>query len=497
MKMTNWTFRVLGVLAATIVAVPLISGGAAAQQFPGPLTVEGLHQQPNPSAAARAFGGVTIGSENAIGGMFINPASLHSLTGPQVSIAGSRHHQDLRQVQHFAPVRYYPNLSLLLEGLTARVPDPDTTLVGFTPADTVQRPFDDIQPRWSRSNTDNLPLHALVAVPFSLEGITFTAGIGAVQYADLRTYDQNNNVLDPAVLSTRPLPILRPTDDNPLTVDWLQSTRSREGTLRGYGIALAGRMERYDLTVGLSGLLLDGSTDDFEHLVDRGQLTFFANEFRADSSYGRVTRSGTSDFSGAEFTVSSILNSQYVLVGIVLRPPTTITRSFEMDVVTDTTGTPSTNSISGEDDFQLPWRGSAGLLLRPREELQIGLEYELRPYDSATLTRASGTESSPWTSSSVFRIGVQYEPFPWLDVRAGLRRDADVFVPAGSPIDTEPVTFRVYTAGVGINFSGVRWNIAYEHANVTFHDAWGSAVSNNSERVHTFVTDLSFTIPNW
>ena len=483
------------VMAALLTAAPLVVGVGTAQENRGPLTFEGLNQQLNHSAVSRAFGGVTVGGQSGVGLMFQNPASLGMLDGVQVSVAGLRTYRDVDQVQHFAPVRYYPNLSLLLENRTDDIPDPDPDLVGFTPADSVQRPFDDITPNWSRSTTNTLPLHALAAVPISLGGVTLTAGVGAVQYANLDHFYQNNNSLTPAVLSQRPLPTLRPTDDNPIVADWYQSVRSRDGSIHGYGMALAAHVPKYNLTIGVSGLRLDGSSDDVEQRVDRGRLTFLANEFRADSSFGRITKTGTSDFSAQQFTIGSTLQSQYVTLGATLTPPTRFTRTYAYDVVTDTTGTAVTSSSSGEDEFELPWRGTVGLLLKPRDGLKIGLEYEWRPYASASFTNSAGVESEPWQSASLFRIGAEYEVASWLVLRGGLRGEADVFVPEGSAFVDEPVGYRVYTVGFGLRFSGVQWSVAYESADMDYHDVWGSAVSRNNDTKHTILTQLSVAIP--
>ena len=465
-----------------------------AQGYRGPLTMEGLHEQHNHSAESRGFGGVTIGAADDIGLMFRNPAAMQGLDGIQVSVGGMRLDRDISQVQHFAPVRYYPNLSLLLEGMTDEIPNPDPDLIGFTPADSVQRPFDDITPNWSTSNSSNLPLHALVAAPFTVGDVTLIAGAGMVQYANLNHYYQNNNVLEPDVLTQRPLPTLRPTDDNPVVADWYQSIRSREGTLYGYGGSLAGHIEPYNLTVGISGLVLDGTTDDFEVLQERGTLTFLANEFRADSSFGRLTRTGTSDFSGFELSLSTTLHGEFVSLGVVARPPTQFTRSYRMDVQGDTAGVTVSEAINGEDEMQLPWRGSIGLRIEPRDNLHLGIEYELRPYSSATHTGDSGDESSPWESSSLFRVGVEYAPTSWLALRGGIRGDSEVFIPDGAPINTTPVIYRVYAAGIGLNYAGLQWNIAYEYSDMSYEDIWGSAISNNADVRHVLTTDISYIL---
>jgi opacity protein-like surface antigen len=439
--------------------------------------------------------GVSFGVTQDPGLMFQNPATLQFIRGAHVSIAGLHFSHDLEQEQQFAPVRYYPNLSLLLEGLTARISNPDPALFGFTAQDTVQRPFDDIEPGWSRSKNRSTPLQAVLAMPMSFEDVKLVAGIGAVQYADMHHYYQHNNVLSPSILAQRPLPTLRPTDDNPVEVEWSQSSRSREGSIQGYGIALAGSIEKYNLSVGVSGMVLNGSSDDFEQQISRGRLTFFSNAFRADSVYGRITKIGTSDFSGIEFTVSSMLTGRYISLGFSFKLPATITREYSTQVATDTANNPVLSTITGEDKLKLPLRGTIGLALTPRENLTVGLEYEFRRYESVFYIDAQGLEDSPWLSPSLFRLGAEYRVTTHLALRGGMRGAAEVFEPEGSFIEGDPVTYTVYSAGVGVLFSGFHVNLAYENSLIKYQDIWSSAISGNSERRHVLVAQLTYEMP--
>ncbi|HDQ45917.1 MAG TPA: hypothetical protein ENN17_10550 [bacterium] len=464
-----------------------------AQGYGGPLSFQGLERPVLHSAAGRAMGGVAIGTED-IGLMFQNPATLHAVRKIQLSAGGFHATGDLKQEQHYAPVRYFSNLSLLLEGLTGSIPDPDPALPGFTAQDTVQRPYDDIGPNWSRTRNRTRPLQAMLAVPVSVRNIGIVAGIGAVQYADLDHYYQNNNVLSPSILSQRPLPTLRPTDDNPVEVAWWQSARSREGSIWGYGVALAGNAGK-TLSLGFSGMILRGSSEDVEWQVARGRLTFFSNAFRADSVYGRVTRTGTSDFSGTEFTLSGLLTGRYVRAGITVKLPTTLTRDSRIRIETDTSGTPFVSSLRGSERLKLPLRGTVGLSLSPRDNLTVGLEYEVRPYASAEIVGSDGTVTSPWLSASLFRAGVEYRIVPWLALRGGMRGEAEVFEPEGNHIPGEPAGCTVYSAGFGLFFSGLRLDITYENYSMNYQDIWATAVSKNSERRHALIAQLSCEIP--
>jgi hypothetical protein len=483
---SNFAGLILGLLCAQ---------WAFAQGYDDPLTFQGLDHTTMQSAASRAAGGTSFGLQGTAGTMFLNPASLQSLSQMQLSIGGLQQYTSASQVQQYAPLKYYSNFSLLMEGLTGYIPNPDTSFPGANAGDTVQRPFDNIGPNWSRSAHKGLPVQLLLAVPFSIGGTRVTAGIGAVQYANLNHYYQNNNVLSPAIGSERPVPTPLPPNNPDSTVParWYQYERSRDGSIQGYGAAFSASLSD-EVSVGASGQILRGSTDDAEQHVGRGILVFFSNYFRLDSLNYRSTTTGTSDFSGQEFSLSGIYRGKHLTLGFSVNPPATITRKFNADVRIDTAGTSSTTHVSGEDKLSLPWRGTIGLSIMVRTNLMIGLEYEMRPYASATYKRADGTETNPWLSSNVLHVGAEYTPLPWLALRGGLRGQAEVFEPDGNPIIGDPVSTTVYSAGAGFLYAGIRWNVAYEYARVKYQDAWQTNVNLNSESRHSIVADVAYEL---
>ncbi len=462
------------------------------QGYGGPLTFQGLERVQVHSVASRGMGAIASVACKDIAVMFTCPSALTSLHGVHVAVAGWSWGNELEQEQNYAPVRYYPNLSLLLEGLTAKIPDPNPELPGFTPADTVQRPYDTLGPNWRRSECASRPLHALVSVPLVERGLKLAVGGGVVQYANLNHFYQNNNVMSPAILSQRPLPTMRPTDDNPLTVDWYQRLRSREGAVWGYGLALAASAEKYGLSLGLSGMLLRGSTDDLEQERARGKLVFFSNAFRADSVYRRISSAGTSEFTGAEFTLNGRLEGRHASVGFALRLPAEITRTYSWSVEVDSTGTPVRFSQKGEDHLRLPWRAVMGISVAPRQNLTIGFEYELRPFSSVRYVDAQGRESSSWLGSSPFRFGVDFQAAPWLALRVGLRNETEVFEPEGNHLPGEPVAYSLYCAGIGISYGGVRVDLACESGVSKYQDIWSSAISKNRQRMWELLGQVSY-----
>jgi opacity protein-like surface antigen len=494
--MTKTCIRPTAVLLAICFVFP---AQVLAQGYDEPLTIQGLDHNTLSSAASRAVGGTTMGLVNDVGVLFSNPAALQTLKGIQLSLGGLQQYSRANQTQQYSPLKYYSNFSLLMEGLTGSIPNPRYSdslgIVGTNIGDTVQRPYDAIGPNWSRARTKGTPLQAILGAPFSIGKTNLVVGLGVVEYANLNHFYQNNNVLSPSILSERPLPLPRPpTDSLPVVTTWSQFARSRDGSLRGYGGALSVEISE-EISLGVSGMVLKGSTDDVQQHVGRGKMTFYTNYFRLDSTYERRTRVGRSDYSGSEFTVSGIYRGRYLSVGLSVKPPTAITRTYTAQVLVDTTSRSTSAAVSGQDKLKLPWRGTIGLSITPKDNLTFALEYELRSYESAVYTCEDGTVSNPWLSSAVFHGGVELRPLQWLALRAGIHGQAEVFEPEGNPIVGEPVGYTVYSAGFGLSYAGIHLNVAYEYASMRYQDVWGSAISLNTDTRHTVIADITYDLP--
>lgn len=489
--------RVQRWLPAYLTAILCIAGTSAAfgQGYDIPLTIQGIDHRMPVSAASAALGGTTLIGRNDGTLMFANPAVLESLEDPVLTMGGLQQYSTSDQIQQYAPLKYYSNFSLLMEGLTAEIPNPDTALYpGFNPGDTVQRPFDNIGPNWDHNGNHGLPPQLSAAAPFTFGGMRFAAGAGVTTWADLNHFYQNNNVLSPSILSERPLPINRPRNDSfPVAARWSQYTRSREGSIRGYGIALQGSLAA-NVSLGISGLVLNGTSDDAETRISRGSMIFYTNYFRLDSAYGRTAMTGTSDYSGLAWTIAAVCRSRQLRVGLTVSPPATVTRDYTMRTVADTGGTPVVTTSGGTDKLRLPWRGSAGLSIAVRNNLTIGLEYEFRPYNSAVYTAPGGQESSPWLSSSAFHAGAEFVPVEWLALRAGLSEQPEVFEPEGNPLEGDAARSTVYSAGAGVSGGGFRFNVAYEYYLLKYQDIWGSAISFNTASSYRVLADVSYEI---
>ena len=487
-----------------------------AQGFGDPLTFQGLGHATSNSAAARGAGGITYGIRTDISLMFSNPASLSSIKGLQLSFGGVQRSSYLTQEQRYSGIQGTSAFAPLMEGTTGSIPDPDTnayyagTKVAYrTQADSVQRPFDSIGPNWDKSKSKGLPIQIMAAVPFSVNGMQMAGGIGYVEYANLNWYYQNNNCLNPSVLS-----VLNGTisstglDRNPFAAQWYQYYQQRDGSIYGYGGALSAILSE-KLSVGLSAMILNGSTDDMEARVGRGRMLFFTSSLRLDRpGTTSFTKTGTSDYSGAEFGLSAEYTSRYFNFGFSVKPPSTITRSFTTSVSQDSVAASkmflskidsihvtTTKSFGGEDKIELPLRGSVGFALRLRENLTLGITYEIRSYASAQYTGSGGTTTNPWLSSSLLHIGGEYVANSWLVLRGGVTNYQEVYQPLTAGIRGEPVNYPVYGLGFGISFANAVLNVTYEYSDMKFVDTWSNAVSINRQFTNSIIASLSYEFP--
>jgi hypothetical protein len=279
-----------------------------------------------------------------------------------------------------------------------------------------------------------------------------------------------------------------------IPVSWYQYAQSREGTIQGYGGALSVALTD-QLSFGVSGMMLKGSTDDMETRIDRGTIVFFASYFRLDSAYNRVTTTGTSDYTGQEYTLSGTYAGKYLTLAVSARPPMTITRKYSATIQRDTAGASGSRSISGEDKLELPWRGTVGVSLAIKENVRLTAGYEIKSYASALYQNSDGVKSNPWLSSYLFHAGVEVAPAPWLVLRAGVHEYADGFQSEGNPLEGDPVSGTVYAAGFGLNFQNIRFNLAYEFSNIKYQDMWANAVSLNGTASDALTADISYDLP--
>jgi hypothetical protein len=465
---------------------------AQGTRFNDPLYFQGLDNNTNSSAVSRALGGTSIGMKNDASIMFSNPAELQNLNSFQITLGNTYWMLNQDQTQQYGPAKYYPNFSLLMEGLTNLIPNPVLDTTGtYTAKDSVQRSFDKIQPSWARTKNKNLSTQLMAAIPFNFAGYKVVVGVGAVQYANMNFYFQDNNVLSPAVNIQRPYPVhLVTSDSNALPVQWYQNIRNREGSVYGYGASLSFGVNE-NLSFGLSAMLIKGSTNDFESQLGRGRLVFYSSYFRIDSVDYNSSKTGTSDYSGAEVNISGLYKSGSLTVGFSIKPPAAITRDYNYTYLSDTNGVSRSATVSGSDKLTLSWRGSFGLSVSVLENLRAVIEYELRPMDNATYLN-SGVTTNPWKSSHLLHLGAEYAPFNWLTLRCGYSDKSEVFEQEGNPFAGDPVYTTIISGGLGLHYQNFTLNFTYEYFNVKYDDLLQDAVFLNNAKNNYIGTEISY-----
>jgi long-subunit fatty acid transport protein len=465
--------------------------------------MQGLNQTTNSSVISRGMGGITLSLNNDASMMFANPAGLQSLEGIQVSLGGIQQYRRLNQTQQWFVNQNYAMLPMLMAGLTRDLPYPDSahlaTTAGIrvlTAQDTVQRPFDGIGSDWDYKKDESIPLQAFIAVPFSVGGFKFAAGIGAQEYALANYYFQNNNVLAPDFGSPRDTLLYRPssTDIERAThVYWSQHIRNRVGSIYGYGGALSMEVDE-KLSFGVSAMFLDGSTNDHEWITSRGVLYFYTNYLGLYQYQYNVTSTGTSEYKGSEFTFSGRYKQKNFTFGIAVKPPMTITRDYNYTRRIDTSGVlMSSENIKGTDEMKLPVRGTLGVGIALRENLSMGVEYEYLPYSTSKYTSSSDS-SQPWLDSYSFKVGFEYVANSWLAVRAGYNKLAEIFETKGNYTEGTPISSAVYSCGIGLTYESIRLNIAYEYQKIQYEDKWLTNYNANKDIRQSITAGISYTL---
>jgi opacity protein-like surface antigen len=275
-------------------------------------------------------------------------------------------------------------------------------------------------------------------------------------------------------------------------VRWYQHLRRRDGSISTVSPALA--FKTGALSVGVTGQILFGSSDDVESRVDRGVLNFIYNSFKVDSLRYVETRNGTSTYSGASAMIGLLWEQDRYAVGLTAALPLTITRSFDRTVTIDTSNTRSSWKETGEEQLQLPLRVSAGLILTPTKRWTVGFDYAMTGYVSSKQVAADGTTTSSWVGGENYRLGVEFQAWDWLALRTGYRQEVQPFAVVGSGILNDAVKSSVLTFGAGTQIMGIDVDAAYEYTALQYEDMWQSNVNRNLTEQHRIAVEVGWRL---
>jgi hypothetical protein len=264
-----------------------------------------------------------------------------------------------------------------------------------------------------------------------------------------------------------------------------------------------------NFSVGISARYIKGNTDDYEYGIGRGVLWFFGDYnipftgvsynggmLRVDSVDYSKTISGTSKFSGYEYTISGLFKGKNITLGFAVTPPITITREYSGTVRSDTAATreytqsDTSYTTSYTDKIKLPWKGMIGLGLSLRQNITLTLEYEYCGYSLAKYSKDNVT-SNRWLDASSIRVGMEYLPLDWLALRVGFRAQDEVFEAQNNALSGSPVWYSAYSAGVGVKLPySLSINIAYEYYESKYEDMWATNNNINTKTVNNIALEI-------
>jgi opacity protein-like surface antigen len=400
----------------------------------------------------------------------------------------------------------------LFEGLTGTIKTPDSLGKPGLPLsawNTLQKQYDNIQPNWDRNSSGSQPLSLVAAAPLMLGGVNIAAGIGVSQVVNLDNYYLNNNSMSPYLGQERPDPLLISARNDTLHVKWYQYSRTREGSV--YGITPGVSINLLPgLRIGGTIAFLTGSSDDNERRVERGLINIaisngVGSNFMVDTVYYVQSKVGTSDYSGTMLNFGIHFQQERYAIGVTIRPPMQITRTWDRDVVSiDTSRNPYPIRVdslrsrnyheNGKDYVNFPFSYSIGIVLKPTDRWTLAFDYELRYLADVELTTSAGsTASNPWANNKgAMRLGAEYRASDLIAFRGGYREDVQAFSPDGSAIINEPARGGVYSLGAGIAMGNIFIDLAYEYSILKYQDIYQSNVNYNTREQHQFMMEIAY-----
>jgi long-subunit fatty acid transport protein len=482
---------------------------ASAQPAAGPLDIQGLDRFVITGVRARAMGGVSIANVSDATALFVNPAALSQLTAMEIRAGGMYDNNSRQQSQNWIPTKDLPTLSVLFEGLTGGIKTPDSAGRPVTnPWLNVQRQYDNIGPNWSTTSSGTRPLTFAVAMPLTVRGTKVTPAIGVSQVIDLDNYYQNNNSMTPYLGQERPFSQWSNSVDT-IDINWYQYTRSRTGSV--YGITPGVSITFLSgLTIGGSVAFLSGSSDDLEQRAERGHLFVAvsngkAKNFMLDTAYYYQTKSGTSSYSGTLLTLGLLYQQPIYSIGITVKPPTTLSRTWDWNVTRiDTTKKPFPVRIdslrsrsyheSGKDDVKFPLAFSLGFALTPNDRWTFAFDYEIRNLANTEWTSGPNSAAThPWVNNTAnWRLGAEYRVSDMFAMRGGYHEDIQSFAPDGAAIVDKPASGEVYSLGAGLKFGTIIVDLAYEYSILKYQDIYQSNINFNTRERHQFMMEIAY-----
>ncbi len=453
------------------------------------LGYQGISFQNEGSVKASGMGGAYTSISGDINSLFYNPAGLSTIKKIQITVSANSFNKLWRENQEYRPNRYFVTLPFYLEGLY--VPDPQNngrwdyelaqdSSYYVNPPLMGKDPFSAEAADWQKERSQFGFNSAAAALPLNINGKSLVVSLG-YNRNEVANFDRNDTYLSPDLGYTfYNGDITRVSGTDTLTVQWSNYLRSRFGSFNNFLGAVAYQMNEY-LEVGARAKFIWGTLDDLQSLVRVGSFDLAdQNKFRFAYQNVESTTSGTSDFSGTNFSLGAILNLDRFRVGTNLNLPYTLERKWDYVINYSDSMSSSSKNLSGTDKLKMPLSYSLGVSFTPIDEFTISFDYEYNPYKNAEFNFA-GKDSTfrQWPNQKIIRMGLEYKPFKFLSLMAGYRNIPQPFIPDGAAVRDAGPDAVSYTFGVSVDVVYGRLDVSYELRRLKYYDSYYSNTNYN------------------
>lgn len=479
--------------------------GLFAQNRGNGLAFQGWGEDPMNGVAAQAMGGAYTAVGGDLNSLFFNPAGLATIGNIKFNIAGNALKKQWQEVQHYRPNREYVTLSFILDGLYVPNPDnngkwdndaffDDTTYIVQDPSlgDDV---YSEEAADWKKEYDKTIFNEISVAVPFQLFDKPFAIAAGFSRKFNLMDYDRNSTYLDPHIGSNDyggiPDKVTDPT--KPLDVNWYDFVRSSYGKVDNYTFAVAASLTDY-LDLGVNLKLMDGESDDYQHLNKVGTFTL-AGQNKFSFTYDTLNTSikGSSEYSAASFDLGFLFKLKNFNVGVRLTPGYTIEKKW--NYVSNNGIDSQIQNQSGTDEIEVPFSYNVGISFRPIETLIVSGDFGKIPYSSSSYQLTSmDTLSNKLNDRTALRIGFEYKALDWLAVRGGYKSISSLFIPDGAADKDSGPEKEAYSFGLSIMLLNVNVDLTYIYEDLKYFDAYFSNTNYNRQKLQNFLIGLTYNL---
>ncbi len=326
------------------------------------LSFQGLYYPNITGTKALARGGAYTAESGDVSTLFWNPAGLSGIDKIQVTASVNSNSYLWRESQEYRPDRIFVTIPFYLEGLY--VPDPknngqwdyylaDSTQYNVSPPVMGQDPYSKAAADWQKTKSNILLNNIALAAPFKLFKRDFVVSVGYNLQYNVQDYDRNNSYLSPNMgdYLYGYLPPANGLDTE--VVKWYQYTRERTGNIYNLSGAISYEVADF-LDVAVKAKVIWGQTDDQLYLNRVGEF-HLANQNRFQFWYvlDNNSTTGTSKYSGVNYSVGAILKLNRFNLGINVDLPYTLERKWDYTTANTDTLRTTSGHANGTDKFEI------------------------------------------------------------------------------------------------------------------------------------------------